>query len=165
VFAGIRTLKLLVVRHGQTQLNAEQRYLGALDPALNDVGIRQAEDLVHSLPHNFDHIICSPLLRAKQTAEIICSLLDKKPIYVAAFRERNVGVYEGLTQEEARAQFPELWRRNITRQWYEAPPGGETIAEVFERVDAGLNDLAKKYSNDTVLLIAHGFVAKICTNS
>jgi probable phosphoglycerate mutase len=78
-----------------------------------------------------------------------------------AFRERNVGVYEGLTQEEARTQFPELWTQNVTRSWDGAPTGGETINEVIRRVTRGLNDLYARYAGKVVVLVAHGFVAKV----
>ena len=99
-------MKLLLVRHGETHFNAEHRYLGALDPELNAKGLSQARDLHSVLPVNLDAIVCSPLRRARQTAEILCRSRGFTPKLNDAFRERNVGVFEGLTQEEARIQFP-----------------------------------------------------------
>lgn len=131
-------MHLFLVRHGQTQYNAERRYLGALDPELNATGVLQATDLRAVLPPALDAIVCSPLRRA-----------------------RHVGVFEGLTQMEAQLQFPELWAHNITRQWHSAPTGGETIAEVVERVTAGLRVLSVQYAGKHVALVAHGFVAKV----
>ena len=154
-------MNLLLVRHGQTAFNLEQRYLGALDPPLNDTGIAQAQRLRARLPEGIDVLISSPLLRARQTAEILRG--DSGPAVVVndAFRERNVGVFEGLTQREARLAFPGLWARNITRQWSAAPDEGETIAAVFARVHAGLAELLQHNADATVLLVAHGFVAKV----
>ena len=154
-------MHLFLVRHGQTQYNAERRYLGALDPELNATGVLQATDLRAVLPAALDAIVCSPLRRARQTADIVCRGRGWAPIVQTAFRERHVGVFEGLTQMEAQLQFPELWAHNITRQWHSAPTGGETIAEVVERVTAGLRVLSVQYAGKHVALVAHGFVAKV----
>jgi len=154
-------MKLLIVRHGETHFNAEQRYLGALDPQLNAKGISQAIELRTVLPSNLDAIVCSPLRRARQTADILCQSRGFTPQVNNAFRERNVGVFEGLTQDEARAQFPELWTQNVTRQWRGAPTGGETIDDVLERVARGLNELYSTHAGMVVVLVAHGFVAKV----
>ncbi|QTN28257.1 histidine phosphatase family protein [Rhodoferax sp. AJA081-3] len=152
---------LLLVRHGQTQFNAEHRYLGALDPDLNAQGIAQARALRETLPAQLDAVLCSPLRRAYQTAEIICEGRGWMPQVHDAFRERHVGVFEGLTQKEAQTLYPDLWAQNITRQWHAAPIGGETISEVVERVSRGLRDIAEQHKDQTVVLVAHGFVAKV----
>jgi broad specificity phosphatase PhoE len=154
-------MKLIVVRHGETQFNAEDRYLGALDADLNAVGISQAESLRSILPEALDGIVCSPLRRAKHTAEILCQGRNLELSVDDAFRDRNVGVFEGLTREEAQLRFPDLWARNVTRQWQQAPTGGETIAEVAERVVEGLGRMYGKYQDRVVVLVAHGFVAKV----
>ena len=154
-------MKLLIVRHGEAQFNAEHRYLGALDPELNARGISQAKELQSVLPANLDAVVCSPLRRARQTADILCQSRGHSPKLNYAFRERNVGVFEGLTQEEARIKFPELWAQNVTRSWGGAPTGGETINEVVERVAEGLNDLYTSYAGKVVALVAHGFMAKV----
>ena len=154
-------MKLFVARHGETQFNADHRYLGALDPELTEKGVIQAKALSRAFPASLNAVVCSPLRRARQTADIACGLLALSPEIDHAFRERNVGVFEGLTQQEARDRFPELWRNNVTRQWHDAPPGGETIAEVVERVSEGLCQIHKRYAKMNVALIAHGFVAKV----
>lgn len=153
-------MNLYVARHGQTWANVEHRYLGSLDPELTELGRQQATQLRAQLPARVDILATSPLLRARQTAQILSEPLGLEPQVLQAFRERHVGVFEGLTQAEAKARYPELWARNITRQWDLAPPGGESIAEVAERVRGGLQDLARRYSGRTVVLVAHGFVAK-----
>jgi broad specificity phosphatase PhoE len=154
-------MKLFVIRHGETRFNSEHRYLGALDPELNSRGLDQAKSLHSTLPAHLDAIVCSPLLRAQQTATILGNERSLVPVVIDAFRERNVGVFEGLTQEEAQARFPDLWARNITRQWNSAPPDGETIDEVFNRVTKGLVDLYATHKGKVVAIVAHGFVAKV----
>lgn len=153
-------MKLYVIRHGQTLANLEHRYLGALDPELTEQGRQQARALRGQLPANIDAILTSPLQRARQTAEIL-NLELQRPLRVNShFRERNVGVFEGLTQAEARERYPHLWARNITRKWDAAPDGGETIRDVAQRVREGLIKLSKDYQDKTLVLVAHGFVAK-----
>jgi broad specificity phosphatase PhoE len=154
-------MKLLVVRHGETQFNAEHRYLGALDPELNARGVCQAITLRTTLPADLNAVVCSPLRRARQTAEIVCQGRDLKPLVNESFRERNVGVFEGLTQDEARTRFPALWAQNVTREWESAPTGGETISMVVARVLNGLGNLYESYEGQVVALVAHGFVAKV----
>ncbi|QFY42720.1 histidine phosphatase family protein [Candidatus Methylospira mobilis] len=151
---------LYVVRHGETQANAEGRYLGALDTGLTACGINQVEALKSRLPAHIDAVVVSPLRRAQQTAQIIFDNSSLSLRAMHAFRERHVGVFEGLTQTEARARYPELWSQNITRQWNLAPTGGESIAAVFIRVQRGLCDLLADYPQQVVVLVAHGFIAK-----
>ncbi|MFN3766900.1 MAG: histidine phosphatase family protein [Ectopseudomonas guguanensis] len=134
---------------------------GALDPGLSKRGIEQAQLLSEQLPADIEQVLCSPLLRARQTAEITTRSRNTRPVVITAFRERNVGVFEGLTQLEAQALHPTQWTRNITRHWQEAPTGGETIEAVALRVLDGLLALEQQYGDTPVALVAHGFVAKI----
>ncbi len=155
-------LRLLVVRHGQTDYNAQRRYQGAIDVALNATGVRQAEALAQRLPADeIDVIISSPLERALQTARIIAQSLPCDVQVMEHFRERSVGVYEGLTSEEVKAKYPDLWGQRLTRQMNQTPPGGETILEVGCRVEEGLGQLKERYPNKTVLLVAHAFIARV----
>lgn len=154
-------MNLLVLRHGESAVNIEQRYLGGLDPGLTERGIQQARLLAEQLPGDIEHILCSPLLRARQTAEIIARPRGLQPTVATLFRERHVGVFEGLTQAEAQARHPDLWARNITRQWRDAPTGGETIEAVAMRVRDGLIELQERYGDTPIALVAHGFVAKL----
>jgi probable phosphoglycerate mutase len=153
-------MDLYIVRHGQTWANIESRYLGALDPGLTDLGRQQAQALAEQLPAHVQALITSPLLRARQTADYL-NQQHRLPICTMdAFRERHVGVFEGLTQAEAKARHSGLWAQNITRQWDIGPDGGESIKDVFLRVQQGLQFLLDAYHGKVVVLVAHGFVAK-----
>lgn len=154
-------MHLYVVRHGETWANAEQRYLGSLDPGLTELGRQQAEALGEHLPKNLDALVVSPRIRATETASILNERLKLPVEIMVFFRERDVGVFEGLTQAEARERYPQLWSQNITRRWDAGPTGGESISDVVKRVRSGLAELVSKYSSNTVLLVAHGFVAKV----
>ena len=124
-------MELVVIRHAETQANAEGRYQGALDIGLNDDGVRQISRLAEKVAVTeppFDRLLASPLLRTRESATILSRQLGLPVELVPAFRERDVGLFEGLTQVEARTRHPELWARNITRRWAESPPGGETVS-------------------------------------
>jgi broad specificity phosphatase PhoE len=69
-------------------------------------------------------------------------------------------VLEGLTLAEVQAHHAELWERRVLRQWDEAPPGGESIRDVFHRVGRGLEALRSAHAGRCVALVAHGFVSK-----
>lgn len=154
-------MHLYVIRHGETWANAEHRYLGALDPELTERGREQAASISKKLPTGIQVLIVSPRLRAQQTAQILNRELNLELVTMDSFRERDVGVFEGLTQAQAKALHPELWAQNITRQWALGPTGGESIAEVVTRVHQGLAELAALYPTQAVLLVAHGFLAKV----
>lgn len=157
-------MELVVIRHGETQANAEGRYLGALDVGLNDTGTAQVTRLAQLMAATevpFQRLLTSPLLRARQSAELVSRTLALPALIVPAFRERHVGIFEGLTQAEARERYPELWARNITRRWTAAPPEGESLDAVIARVSLGLTTLAEEAQGERVLLVAHGVVAKV----
>jgi len=153
-------MQLYVVRHGETDANAEGRYQGSLDIDLNERGVLQARELRARLPSQIDAVVVSPLRRAQQTAAIVFADDGLELHTLDAFRERSVGVFEGLTQAEAAQRYPELWAQNITRQWELAPTDGESVSQFVERIRKGLNELLVNHGQQVVVLVAHGVVAK-----
>ena len=152
---------LYVTRHGETDYNAARRYCGRTDVPLNDTGIAQAHELAERLQGmKFDAVVSSPMLRARQTADIVCAALKIMYSVYEQFAERNMGVYEGLTPKEAQERFPELWDRQCTRKADDAPDGGETLNQACGRIDGGLDRLRQDYRGKSVLLICHGFAAR-----
>lgn len=154
-------MKLLVVRHGRTRSNAEGRYQGSIDTDLDEVGIEQARALDALLPRDVDAVATSPLRRARRTAEIFCAARDLPLEIVEGFHERSGGVFEGLTFADARERYAELWARGIMHSWDEAPPGGESVREVAERVVRGLELLRARFEGRRLVLVAHGFVSRV----
>lgn len=151
---------IYVVRHGETDYNIEDRYLGRTDVPLNSTGRKQAKELAKKVQKlNIDLVISSPLKRTLETVQVVFP--DKEIIKDYHFIERSTGVYEGLTKQEAQNKFPELYRRNITRIFDEAPPKGETIRQVQLRVFEGLDELKQKYQNKIILIVTHAFIAKV----
>jgi probable phosphoglycerate mutase len=154
-------MRLLVVRHGRTRSNAEGRYQGSIDTELDEVGLEQARALAARLPDDVEVVVSSPMRRARQTAEAFCSARGLPLTLEPAFRERGLGVFEGLTAPDVRERYPDLLARHVTQQWDDAPPGGESIGAVFARVSRGLHALREAHAGRRVLLVAHGYVSRV----
>lgn len=147
-------MKLIFVRHGQTEWNAKRLLQGSTDIPLNEAGMAQAESLRDALAETqIDFAVTSPLIRARQTAEAICSeraITIKEDERIA---ERNFGKFEGA--------FFDL---GIFDQWW--LPGFDGSADQIEplddfcsRVASLLDELAERFPNQTVLMVAHGGVS------
>lgn len=154
--------KLYVVRHGETDFNIQNRYAGSTDVELNENGINQAKSLAQSI-ENFpiDIIISSSKKRAFKTAQIIKRHINKTLILSDDFIERNIGVYEGLTREEAKSRYPKLWSRNVLHELDNTQHEGESVNQVKQRVQNGLNDISNDYKDQNILLVTHGYVSRI----
>ena len=159
---------LYVARHGETDFNAEKRYTGSTDIPLNSKGLMQAKELADKLSAiKFDIIVSSPLLRAKQTAEIIQNSINAPIAIIDEFSEINVGVYEGLTREEAQEKYPDVWAKLAkiyvktgARPIDDAPTSGETLRQFDFRIATGLAKLKAAYPERKVLLVCHAFTAR-----
>ncbi|MDD5567441.1 MAG: histidine phosphatase family protein [Patescibacteria group bacterium] len=153
--------RVYLARHGVTDFNDQGRYLGRSDVSLNELGRKQAEETKDRISKfNIDIVISSPLKRAIETANII-KPSDLEILSESAFIERSVGVYEGLTKDEAKGKYPELFARNVTRIFNEAPTNGETILDAQNRVFTALYIIGKVYIGKDVLIVTHAFVAKV----
>jgi uncharacterized phosphatase len=138
---------ICLVRHGETDWNREGRLQGREDIPLNETGKKQAERIAAFLAQeDWGRIISSPLIRASETARIIGAKLGIPTIEVEeAFTERDFGVASGLLKEEIAARFPE---GDI--------PGKEGWEELSLRAINGLENLALKYPDGRLILVAHG---------
>lgn len=153
---------IFIIRHGEVDFNKKGRYLGRTDEPLNAIGISQAKKLAEKISGlDIEIIYCSPLKRAFETAEFIKTNHGCKVVIDKHFIERSIGVYEGLTKEEAKNKYPDLYAKNITRIFNDAPPNGETINEVIKRVFNGLDEINSQNKFSNILISTHGFVAKV----
>lgn len=153
--------RLLVARHGETEDNAAERWQGWRDSALTERGIAQAQALGRRLRDEpIAAVYASDLGRALHTARVATDGLDLEVVPCAGLRERNVGLFSGLTGEQVRAAFPEtVLRRDDVLAW--APPGGESFTEVLARVIAALEAIARRWAGRTVFVVTHGGVLRL----
>ena len=156
-------MELYIVRHGETTANKTHILQGMSVPSyLNEIGKEQAKSVGNRLKNTkFDHIYTSDLIRAKTTAELIQIELQIKPpiTETKALRERDYGDFEGHTWAEVR----KFYNTNAQRSVVEAPPNGESLYDVRARIDAFINELKEKYTDENILLVTHhGAVMMLC---
>jgi len=154
--------RIFIVRHGEIDFNIQGRYAGSVDVELNEKGLQQAHDIANEVSKlKIDFIVSSSLKRCRRMADIISEVINVPVVVKDEFRERSVGIFEGLTREEAKNKYLDLWARNITRIYDDAPPNGETIQQVEDRVFEGLKKLRKEYAGKNILIVTHAFVGKM----
>ena len=146
---------IVLVRHGETDWNRDNRFQGRADPPLNDTGRAQARVLATALSaESFAVAYTSPLRRAVETAAILAGALQVDAVPDGSLMEVDVGSWSGLTRTEVEARFPEGFAR-----WLEYGHGwddGETYDELGARVVSGLADIAARHPDGVVLAVTHG---------
>jgi broad specificity phosphatase PhoE len=145
---------LLLVRHGQTDSNRSRRLMGQSDMPMNLAGRQEAASLAARLRENrIDALYSSDLARALETARIVATAVGIKPVPLAELREIDAGTTVGKTREELRLECPELFGN----AWLDTPfPGGESYAQLTQRVGRALSELLARHERKTVVVIAHG---------
>jgi broad specificity phosphatase PhoE len=139
--------RIILVRHGETDWNAERRWQGHSDRPLNEAGRRQAEELAARLDGApIDAVYSSDLLRAHETARLLAEPRGLEVVVVPGLRERRFGSWEGLQDVEVERRFPGV----------HGPPDGETRQEMTRRVLESLETIAAANPGRTVLVVSHG---------
>ncbi len=157
-------MKIYITRHGQTDSNKERRLMGQkINDSLNEVGIKQSEELAKSLlKEEFDIVFSSPLKRALETSEIIKKQLNIPIITDKRLTERDFGSLSGKSWDEIENSSPWTTRENDLAQKYDYSSfGGETAKDVEKRLIDFLEYLKKEYSDKKILIVAHGGIAKL----
>jgi alpha-ribazole phosphatase len=152
------TLRLLLVRHGETEWNQQMRFQGQTDIPLNAKGLEQAESIARRLQHEpLQAIYSSDLQRAWQTAEVIARYHDLSPIPHADLREMSYGVWEGMTRAEIEAgEWAELFEKYRKDSLRYRPPGAEYPHEIVERAGRVLQHIREQHRPGTVCIVGHG---------
>ena len=143
-------IRLLLVRHGQTEGNVLGLYQGRTDVDLNEVGQEQARKLAQRLAsEKIDGIYSSDLKRAMQTAEAVAAVRGMTVASSKELRELNVGDFEGKSPEEIEREYGPM--ENLWREGEWRAPGGETLGEFSARVGGFLARKSDGYPGNTVL--------------
>ncbi|WP_427339678.1 alpha-ribazole phosphatase [Caloranaerobacter sp. DY30410] len=153
-------MKLILVRHGETQANIDKLYSGWTDFPLTDRGKEQVKNLLEILSkENIDTIYSSPLSRALVTAEIISKHIGKK-IYVSEkLKEMNFGIFEGKSYKEISETYHLEWEKWINDNIKYRIPNGESLIDMYNRVTQFIDKLKDK--DGTFLLVTHAGVIRI----
>lgn len=154
--------RIILIRHGQTEWNREERFRGRVDIDLDETGVRQAEAAAEKIARwDVAAIYSSPLKRAMATAQIIASRLHLPVQPLDGINDMDFGIWQGLSIGEARGQYRELFD-----VWLYSPqrlkiPEGETLEDVQRRAVATIDDVVARHQNETVALVTHRVVCKV----
>jgi len=153
---------IILVRHGRTAWNAEERFRGRADIPLDDLGRRQAEATAERLKDSGAvAVYSSPLERTMMTARPIAERLGLDVVPLEGLIDIDYGEWQGLTLEEALQRDAELYRR-----WRQEPhlarfPGGEGLDDVRRRVESVISMVTERHAGQTVVLVSHVVVCRV----
>jgi broad specificity phosphatase PhoE len=150
------TTRVLLIRHGQSQGNAEGRFGGHTATPLSPRGRMQAEATARSLAtEKITAIYSSDLPRALETAMPLARLTGLDVEESNAFRERSVGVMEGLTFEESAREHPKQYQALITRDFEHVLLGGESYRQMLDRAAGRLDHIVEQHRGGHVAIFSH----------
>ena len=151
--------RFLFIRHGETDWNRQQRFQGQIDVPLNATGLAQAQRLADRLADEAaDVLVCSDLLRTRQTAAPLAAAWGLDPLHEPGVREQSFGVLEGLDVPTIKARHPDLWADWLVHRADFALPGGESIRQFSGRVLRAVQAMAQAHAGRTVAVVTHGGV-------
>ena len=157
--------KLYLIRHGETEGAETKRYKGHIDVPLSENGISQirklSEHIVKNSSPGLSAVYCSDLSRAVKSAEIIAEPFGVKPVILKDLKERNFGVWEGMSFEEIEEKYPhdfKAWAENPLKF---SPLNGETTVEVRDRAMRALDLILEKHKGEEIAVFSHGGVTRV----
>ncbi len=155
-------MNLLMVRHGEILSNVKKIYAGRSGEGLTAKGLAQAREVAERLSRRDVHALySSPIRRAVQTAQIIGEAIGLEPVTEYAFREMEMGPWEGMSEDDIARLYPEEWR-----MWRDRPaelklPGRETLDELLKRVLTGVQGIGRSMAGRTVVVVTHVAVIRV----
>lgn len=153
---------VVFVRHCRTAWNREGRFMGHRDLPLDELGLQQAQCLPVALEGwGITRILCSPLQRARQTADPIGRRLTIPVSEDERWRELDMGSLEGLTWSEVEKTYPSFSRMRQERpEDVKRPGGGESDRQLQERAAAAFSEVVSEHPGETSLVVSHGGTIK-----
>lgn len=153
-------MKLIFIRHGQTDWNLQGKIQGSYDSVLNDTGIKQAMELSEkllNLDYKFSKIYTSPQKRALKTAEILSEYSNIDYFPIEDLKEINMGKWEGLSWEEVEMKYPTEYREWYLNRQYTKTPDGESYDDMLKRVLKAIKKIIAE-NNDDVVIVSHSAI-------
>lgn len=158
--------RLFLIRHGATELSAEDRFAGAVDVLLSDAGREQARLLgLRLASEKIAAVYASPLIRTVTTAELVAKPLGLSVEKVDAFREIAHGRWEGRTRAEVEEQFADEYGKWEEDPYTFAPEGGESGLDVTARALPALLQLVEKHANQRFVVVSHKATIRLLLSS
>ena len=160
------TTRLYLVRHGATQLTAEDRFSGSIGVELSEEGRWQAERLGERLrSEGITAAYCSPLSRSADTARLIAQQWDLPPVARDGLREISHGHWEGLTRREVEERFADEYAAWEEDPFTFAPTGGESGVSVLARALPAIREIVTAHVGERVLVVSHKATLRLLLSS
>jgi alpha-ribazole phosphatase len=165
------TTCVYLIRHGETEDADSRRYKGHIDVPLSVNGIEQVKRLADYIvqnsskwlktssgggPQTVHAVYTSTLTRAMKSAEVIAEPFGLKPIVHDGLKERNFGIWEGMTFDEIKDKWPDAFNAWAENPLKYSPMEGENTLEVQDRALKAFNEITAKHKGSTVAIVAHG---------
>ncbi len=147
-------MKILLIRHGETTGDLEDRYGGFYDDHLTDKGrvqLKATAEKLKGIP--VDIIFSSSLIRARESSKILNEVLQTEVVLLDGLRERNYGVLGGLTKKEALEKYPEVVE--LHKDYNNTDPEGESWNDFTSRVLNTFSDIVS-HPHQTIVILGHG---------
>ncbi|MDP7614422.1 MAG: histidine phosphatase family protein [SAR324 cluster bacterium] len=158
----MKETEIILIRHGETEWNSQQRMQGHSNSDLSEVGRGQIQALGELMKNvSFDHIYSSDSLRARQTAEAITQYSGHTLQFDQRIREKNLGVFEGLTSTEAKERHPEIYRLFKTAGANYVIDEGESTQQLLERALEFIEEIRLRHPQERVVMVTHGGVVRV----
>jgi alpha-ribazole phosphatase len=158
----MKATRIHLLRHGQVEGHEEKRYNGQGDVLLTSLGRQQSAAFAGRFQHQkLGAIYSSDLLRCRVAADQIAILQEVDPVYRADLRELHVGDWEGQTWDQLQRQYPELWQARLDDIVNVAPPAGETLLQMAERVRPVIREIIAAHPGQEIVIVAHGGVNRV----
>lgn len=154
--------KIILIRHGETEWNSQKRMQGHLNSDLSKVGMNQIKALGEWMKKvSFDHIYSSDSMRAELTAKSITNYTEHLLKSDIRIREKNLGVFEGLTSDEAKEKYPEIFKlfKNAGKNY--VIENGESTQQLLDRSLEFIEDIRVRHSGQSVVIVTHGGVVRV----
>jgi len=154
--------EIILIRHGETEWNSQQRMQGHCNSDLSAEGRDQIQALGKWMKNvSFDHIYSSDSQRAQQTAKAITQYSGHKLQLDQRIREKNLGVFEGLTSDEARGRFPDVYHLFKTAGRNYVIDKGESTQQLLDRSLEFIEDIRLRHPDQRVVMVTHGGVVRV----
>ena len=158
----MKETEIILIRHGETEWNSQKRMQGHSNSDLSEVGRGQIQALGELMKNvSFDHIYSSDSLRARQTAEAITQYSGHTLQFDQRIREKNLGVFEGLTSTEAKERHPEIYRLFKTAGANYVIDEGESTQQLLERALEFSEEIRLRHPQERVVMVTHGGVVRV----
>ncbi|MDP7071636.1 MAG: histidine phosphatase family protein, partial [Candidatus Marinimicrobia bacterium] len=155
----MKETEIILIRHGETEWNSQKRMQGHSNSDLSEVGMGQIQALGELMKNvSFDHIYSSDSLRTRQTAEAITQYSGHTLQFDQRIREKNLGVFEGLTSTEAKERHPEIYRLFKTAGANYVIDEGESTQQLLERALEFIEEIRLRHPKERVVMVTHGGV-------